>query len=108
MTAPDESTVEPEDVEAADVAETEKAEDIEDAQTEKAEDVEAAETQKADEELRPRRRANPVALVVGLLYVAIGMGVVADHNWGGVDLGAVAGASAVVAGIAVIILIARR
>jgi hypothetical protein len=66
------------------------------------------ETIEVDNERRPGRRANPVALVVGLLYIAIGVGVLADHSWGGADLGAVAGAGAIVAGIAVIVLLIRR
>ena len=57
---------------------------------------------------RPRRDINPVALVVGLLYVAIGLGVLAERQWGGIDMGAIAGTGAVAAGIAVIVLIARR
>ena len=61
-----------------------------------------------DEVDRPRRHINPVALVVGILYVAIGLGVLAERQWGGIDLGAIAGTGAVVAGIAVIVLIARR
>ena len=57
---------------------------------------------------RPRRDINPVPLVVGLLYVAIGLGVLAERQWGGIDLGAIAGTGAIAAGIAVIVLIARR
>ena len=63
----------------------------------------------SDEEIdRPRRDINPVALVVGFLYMALGLGVLAERQWGGIDLGAIAGTGAVVAGIAVIVLIARR
>lgn len=56
----------------------------------------------------PRRDINPVSLVVGLLYVAIGLGVLAERQWGGIDLGAIAGTGAIAAGMAVIVLIARR
>jgi len=61
-------------------------------------------------ETRERRRldVSPVPLVVGLLYTAIGLGVLADRQWDGVDLGAVAGTSAIIAGVAVIVLIAIR
>ena len=61
-----------------------------------------------DEVETRRRDMNPVALVVGLLYVAIGLGVLAERQWGGIDLGAIAGTGAIAAGIAVIVLIARR
>ena len=61
----------------------------------------------ADAERR-RLQVSPVPLVVGLLYTAIGLGVLADRQWDGVDLGAVAGTSAIIAGIAVIVLLARR
>ena len=61
-----------------------------------------------DTEERRRLQVSPVPLVVGLLYTAIGLGVLADRQWDGVDLGAVAGTSAIIAGIAVIVLLARR
>lgn len=57
---------------------------------------------------RARRDINPVSLVVGLLYVAIGLGVLADRRWGGIDLAAISATGAVIAGLAVIVLIARR
>ena len=71
-------------------------------------DDDSRESSVDDDVGRPRRQINPVALVVGLLYVAIGLGVLAERQWGGIDLGAIAGTGAVVAGIAVIVLIARR
>jgi hypothetical protein len=57
---------------------------------------------------RAHRDVNPVSLVVGLLYVAIGLGVLADRRWGGIDLAAVSGTGAVIAGLAVIVLLLRR
>jgi hypothetical protein len=57
---------------------------------------------------RAHRAINPVALVLGFLYVAIGLGVLADRQWGGIDLAAICGTGAVIAGLAVIWLLARR
>jgi hypothetical protein len=51
---------------------------------------------------------HPVSLVVGLLYVAIGLGVLADRRWGGIDLAAVSGTGAIIAGLAVTLLLLRR
>ena len=62
----------------------------------------------ADTQERRRLDVNPVALVVGLIYTAIGLGVLADRQWDGVDLGAIAGTGAIIAGLAVIVLLARR
>ena len=71
--------------------------------TESEEDVPETETE-------PRRKVNinPVALVIGLLYATLGAGALADQAWGGVDLSAIAGVGAVVAGAAVIIALLRR
>ncbi len=57
---------------------------------------------------RPRRQIHPVSLVIGIIYVATGVGVLVERQWGGIDSAAIAGTGAIIAGLAVIFLIARR